>query len=384
MDGTSLRLTRLTLTDFRNYPHLVWQPESRLAFITGANGAGKTNLLEAISLLVPGRGLRGARASELGRHADDGSTRPWAVHGRFATQSGDLDIATGTLVGSGAPPADRRVFRLDGSPPRTQAAIGARLAAVWLTPQMDRLFLEGAAARRRFLDRLVFALEPGHAREASAHDHAITSRNRLLLRGSAAPGWIAGLEDSIARHAVALTAARLGLVRGLNVALAGGAAAGFPPARLRLVCPIADRLATSPALAVEEWLRTELACARSTDAAAASTARGAHRADLALSDESGLDAAMASTGQQKALLVGVILGHASLIQKTRGFAPMLLLDEPAAHLDEDKRRKLFTALAALPGQAIITGTDADVFRPLEGRAKGFQVTRGAALNPLVG
>ena len=384
MGETDLRLTRLALTDFRNYPHLVWQPGARLVCITGPNGAGKTNLLEAISLLVPGRGLRGARAPDLGRHDPSGTPWPWAINGRFTTPTGELEIATGTLTGAGQPPAERRVFRLDGQPARSQAAIGARLAAVWLTPQMDRLFVEGAAARRRFLDRLVFALEPGHAREAGAHDHAVTSRNRLLARATTTPAWLAGVEDSIARHAVALTAARLGLVRALTAALADGAAAGFPVARLRLLCPIADRLATAPALAVEDWLRASLAASRATDTATGSTALGAHRTDLALSDESGLDAALASTGQQKALLVGTILGHAALIQQARGFAPLLLLDEPAVHLDEDRRRKLFTALAKLTAQAFITGTDADVFKPLEGQAKGFELGQGSALDPLGG
>ncbi len=384
MGENGLQLTRLALTDFRNYPGLVWHPDSRLVFITGPNGAGKTNLLEAISLLVPGRGLRGARAHDLGRHAEDAAPRAWAVNGRFSTPSGDLELATGTLTGAGQPPAERRVFRLDGAPPRSQATIGARLAAVWLTPQMDRLFLEGASARRRFLDRLVFALDPGHAREASSHDHAITSRNRLLAQGPIDESWIAGIEDSIARHAVAVTAARATLVARLNDALAQGAAAGFPIARLRLLCPIADQLAAAPALAVEDWLRAQLARSRQADARAASTSLGAHKADLALSDEAGLDASLASTGQQKALLVGTILGHAALIQQARGFAPLLLLDEPAVHLDESRRAALFTALKTLPAQTILTGTDDETFWPIRGAAKGFRVGPGSALDPLGG
>ncbi len=367
MSAPALRLTRLTLSHFRNYPTLTWRPGARILVLSGANGSGKTNLLEAVSLLVPGRGLRGARIADLAAHG----SAEWAVAGRFATPGGEIDIGTGTPPGG---PPDRRVFRLDGAAPRSQAALSAHVAAVWLTPQMDRLFQEGAAGRRRFLDRLVFALEPGHAGEVAAHDTAMASRNRLLGGGGADAAWLAGLEDAMARHGVAVTAARLALARRLNAALATGAAAPFPVALLGLRCPIAERLGAGPALDAEEWLRRSLAAGRTRDAAAGSAATGAHRADMTLADAASLQpAGQASTGQQKALLIGVVLGHAALLAEARGFAPLLLLDEPAVHLDAARRAALFAALARLPAQALLTGTDAEVFQPLAGRAEFWQV-----------
>ncbi len=374
MAEPALRLARLTLSRFRSYAALAWRPQAPLVVLHGANGSGKTNLLEAISLLVPGRGLRGARISDLARHGESA----WAVAGRFMTPDGEVDIGTGTPPEG---PADRRVFRLDGATPRSQSEVGARLSAVWLTPQMDRLFQEGASGRRRFLDRLVYALEPGHAREVAAHETAMAGRNRLLAAGSRArgadPAWLAGLEEQMARHAVAATAARAALVSHLNARLAEGAAAPFPAARLVLLDPIAERLAAGPALAAEDWLRGALAASRARDAAAGGAAFGAHRADMALEDAAtGLSAAQASTGQQKALLLGVVLGHAALLAEARGFSPLLLLDEPTVHLDAARRAALFAALQRLPAQALLTGADRETFLPLRGVAEGFEVVPG--------
>jgi DNA replication and repair protein RecF len=364
-----LRLRRLTLTDFRNYAALTWRPAARISVLHGPNGSGKTNLLEALSLLVPGRGLRGARNADLPRLAGPGG---WAVNARLETQEGETSIGTGS-----DPTSDRRVFRLDGAAPRNQADIARLVAAVWLTPQMDRLFQEGLSGRRRFLDRLVWALEPGHAREIAAHDTAVGSRNRLLAEGRHDRAWLAGLEDSIARHAVAASAARMDLVQRLNAQIEAGIATSFPPARIGLGCPIAERLADQPALAVEDWLRDELAASRSRDASAGTTSHGAHRTDMRLTDViTDTPAALASTGQQKALLIGVILAHAGLIAATRGFAPLLLLDEPAVHLDAERRDALWNVLEALPAQTILTGTDSDIFLPLAGRAEAFATGDG--------
>lgn len=363
-----LRLNRLTLTDFRSYAALNWRPSARVAVLYGPNGSGKTNLLEALSLLVPGRGLRNARNADLPRQNGPGG---WAVAARLRTVDGETTIGTGCDPGS-----DRRVFRVDGSAPRNQGDVARLVAAVWLTPQMDRLFQEGLSGRRRFLDRLVWALEPGHAREMAAHDTAVHSRNRLLAEGRQDRAWLAGLEDSIARHAVAASAARLGLVTRLNVEIEHTAGA-FPPARISLACPIAERLETEPALAVEDWLRAGLAASRTRDAAAGSSALGAHRTDMLLTDvTTGTPAGLASTGQQKALLIGVILAHAGLIASARGFAPFLLLDEPAVHLDAARRQALFNVLAALPAQTVITGTDAEIFLPMADQAEAFAVSGG--------
>jgi DNA replication and repair protein RecF len=340
--------------------------------IAGPNGIGKTNLLEAISLLGPGRGLRGARAGEIGRR--NGEARPWAAWGRFEGPHGGCEIGTGTVGEEGPDP--RRRWRLDGEPLKTAADLADRAAAVWLTPQMDRLFQEGASGRRRFLDRLVWALEPGHAREVAAHETAMSGRNRLLGEGRRDAGWLAALEDAMARHAVAIAAARRALVQRLNALLESGAATrSFPAARLDLLDPIASALDTMPALAVEDRLRGDLAATRARDAAAGGASVGAHRADLGMTHlPKNLPADLCSTGEQKALLISVVLAHAALIGAARGFAPLLLLDEVAAHLDTARREALFAALAELPAQVFLTGTESATFAPLRGIAEGFGAT----------
>ncbi len=370
-----LRLTRLTLTNFRSYSGLTWRPGARVCVITGPNGSGKTNLLEAVSLLAPGRGLRGARIAEFGRRGPDGP-HAWGVVGHLERDGLATEVATGTpLEGK----LERRVFRIGGAPARNQAEIAEIAAAVWLTPQMDRLFQEAASGRRRFLDRLVWALEPGHAREVSAYETALASRSRLLAQ-QAERAWLAAVEDSMARHAVAVAAGRAMLVARLNAVLEAGAAGRFPMARLILEDPIAERLGEQPALAVEDWLRAALAESRGLDAAG-SARYGAHRADMTLADAAtGLTAALASTGQQKALLIGVVLGHAALIAAARGAAPLLLLDEPAVHLDADRRAALWEALAQNQAQALLTGTDPEPFAGLAGSAE-FLVAGGGTLRP---
>jgi len=241
---------------------------------------------------------------------------------------------------------------------------------------MDRLFQDGASGRRRFLDRLVWALEPGHAREVAAHDAAMAGRNRLLAEGRRDARWLAALEDAMARHSVAATAARRALATRLNATLAAGTATGaFPAARLDLLDPIADALNGSPALAVEDRLRDELAASRVRDAAAGGSAVGAHRADLSMTHlPKDLPAELCSTGEQKALLVSVVLAHAALIGAARGFAPLLLLDEVAAHLDITRREALYAALATTPAQVFLTGTEPDIFAPLQGMAEGLRAT----------
>ncbi len=369
----AFRLERLTLSRFRSYVGLTLALTSPVSLFIGPNGAGKTNLLEAVSLLAPGRGLRGARRADLARREAGGTGGSWAVAGRFVTPLGPLEVGTG-VEGVEVP---RRTFLVDGTPVRSQADVAARVAMVWLTPQMGSLFQDGAAERRRFLDRLAFSLEPAHARELAAYETALAERNRLLAAGRPDPAWLAGLEDALARHGVAVAAARRNLVTALNRVLEGGVAGDFPRAVLACACPWAEALQRDPALAVEEALKARLAEDRAGDAEAGATRSGPHRADLLLIHaESGMPAQLCSTGEQKALLVSIILAHAVLIAEARGFAPMLLLDEVAAHLDPRRREALFAALLALPLQALLTGTELAAFAALAGVAEAFAVEPG--------
>lgn len=359
------------LRDFRSYASLDQPIAGRIVVVTGGNGIGKTNLLEAISLLGPGRGLRAAKGAELGRR-EGAESLAWAVAGHFDGPEGPVVIGTGAEAGH-----DRRSFRLDGGPVRNQAEIARHSATLWLTPQMDRLFQEAASGRRRFLDRLVWALEPTHARDVGAHDAAMTQRNRLLSEGRRDAGWLAALEDTMARHAVAAVASRRALATRLNAVLAAGLAGSFPATRLELLCPIAAALDEQPALAVEDALRAGLAADRARDAAAGGARQGAHRTDLRmvlLPKE--IPAELCSTGEQKALLVAIVLAQAALVRERRGFAPLLLLDEVAAHLDPARREALFSALAELPAQCFLTGTELPPFEPLRGLAEAFLAKPG--------
>ena len=244
---------------------------------------------------------------------------------------------------------------------------------------MDRLFTDAASGRRKFLDRLVVALEPAHAREVAAFEAASAQRNRLLAEPRADADWLAGLEDSMARHAVAATAARMVLVSRLNAALESGAAEPFPAVYLALDCAIAERLAANPALAVEDWLRGALRDARSADAARGAASFGPQRADLTIADAgTARPAGLSSTGQQKSMLIGIILGHAALIAAARGAPPLLLLDEPLVHLDEARRQALFVALSGRGLHAFLTGTDAEPFKPL---AAAYYKVRDSRIEP---
>jgi len=374
----ALWLGRLMLTDFRSYARVELAPDARPVVLTGPNGAGKTNLLEAISFLAPGRGLRRAKLAEVERRvpAEAAGRTSWAVAASVATAQETRELGTGrdpALDAAEGNGRERRLVRIDGAPARSQQELGEILGMVWLTPQMDGLFREGAAARRRFLDRLVYGFDPAHAGRVSAYEQALRERARLLKAGRAEPAWIAALEDGMARHGVAIAAARRALVARLGQACAAGVGA-FPVAGLALSGEVEDWLAGEAALAAEDRLRARLAEHRAGDAESGGAAIGPHRSDLLVRHlDRGQAAELCSTGEQKALLISIVLAHARLIGLHRGAAPLLLLDEVAAHLDAVRRRALYDEILALGVQAWMTGTDAETFAPLGEAVQSYRV-----------
>jgi DNA replication and repair protein RecF len=368
-------VTRLVVTDFRNYREARLTIGTAPVVLTGPNGAGKTNLLEALSFLAPGRGLRGAKLTEIDRRREGGCDRRdsgWAVAAVVATRHGAVRLGTGRDPGA----SERRIVRIDGEPVRSQATLGERLGVVWLTPSMDRLFVEGPGGRRRFLDRLVLGLDPAHASRVAAYEQALRERSRLLRDGRTDPAWLAALEEVMAEQGVAVAAGRRDTAQRLDRACAE-AEGPFPHARLRLVGTLENWLDEIPALAAEARFSAALAANRQSDASAGGAALGPHRSDLAVSlADKGIAAEFASTGEQKALLIAILLAHAALQRALRGEPPLLLLDEIAAHLDASRRASLFESLLRLDSQAWLTGTDNALFVPLRRDAQFLSVRDG--------
>ena len=365
-------ISKLTLTNFRNYAALAIDLAPGAVVFSGDNGAGKTNLLEAISFLTPGRGLRRAPYADVAREGGDGG---FALHARLDGPDGQVEIGTGISVGEGE--GGRRV-RINGATARSAEDMLEWLRVVWLTPAMDALFTGPAADRRRFLDRLVLAIDPGHGQRALDYEKAMRSRNRLLTDGSRDDRWFEAIETQMAETGVAIAAARAELVRLLAAMIDRLPDTGpFPQADISLSGDLEADVSTAPAVDVEERFRRALAGGRDRDRAAGRTLEGPHRSDLLVRHRpKAMPAELCSTGEQKALLVGIVLSHARLTGEMSGMTPILLLDEIAAHLDGGRRAALFSILEELNCQAFMTGTDAALFSSLKGRAQFLTVDHG--------
>jgi DNA replication and repair protein RecF len=367
-------ISKLILTNFRNYATLSIDLGPGAVIFSGDNGAGKTNLLEAISLLTPGRGLRRAPYADVAREGGDGG---FALHARLDGPDGPVEIGTGISGGDTAGEGGRRV-RINRAAARSTEDMLEWLRVVWLTPAMDGLFTGPAADRRRFLDRLVLAIDAGHGQRALDYERAMRGRNRLLAEGSRDGAWFDAIEMQMAETGVAIAAARSELMRLLAAMIDRLPVDGpFPQADIGLSGALESAVGTSPAVDVEEWFRRTLAEGRDRDRAAGRTLDGPHRSDLVVRHRpKAMPAELCSTGEQKALLVGMILSHARLTGEMSGKAPILLLDEIAAHLDGGRRAALFSILEELNCQAFMTGTDAALFASLKGRAQFLTVDHG--------
>ncbi len=377
-----MALTRLTLTDFRSYAQADLALAGGPVFLVGPNGAGKTNLLEAVSLLIPGRGLRGSGLAEVGRRQPgEARGRAWAV--AAVVRAGGEETRVGTGVAEAG--ASRRTVRLEGEtvPP---GRLADHLRQVWLTPAQDRLFLEGAGERRRFFDRLVFAGLPRHAAHAGAYDKAQRERMRLLVDGPADAAWLDALEARMAEAGALMADARATTLSALQAEIDGRGERPFPQAALSLTGEWEQMAGAGASIAdVEGKLAAALAAARDRDAAAGRALTGPHRGDLAvIHAEKDRPAAECSTGEQKALILNLVLAQAARLARAESApAPILLLDEVAAHLDRRRRAALFDEITAMGLQAFLTGTDEHLFEDLRGRAQGVRVD-ASGLAPLEG
>lgn len=366
-------VARLSLADFRNYSSLALDFAPGAVVLTGDNGAGKTNLLEAISFLSPGRGLRRAVLEDVARA---GATSGFAVHARLEGAFGEVEIGTGTF-GEPGEAAGRRV-RINGAAVRSADEMLDFVRVMWLTPSMDALFTGPAAERRRFIDRLVLAIDPAHGRRALDYEKAMRGRNRLLADNVRDDAWFEAIETQMAETGAAIAAARVEIVRLLGVMIERLPGDGpFPQADVALSGTLEEMLPGMAAVDAEEAFRRALADNRGRDRAAGRTLDGPHRSDLLVRHRpKDMAAELCSTGEQKALLTGLVLSHARLVAELSGAAPILLLDEIAAHLDAGRRAALFSILDDLGCQAFMTGTDPELFSSIRETAQFLTVSGG--------
>jgi DNA replication and repair protein RecF len=372
---TASRIHRLTLTHFRNYRAASLQTRSDVVVLVGPNGAGKTNCIEAISFLSPGRGLRRATLEDVADNQGDGS---WAVSAEVEGALGLATLGTGIDAPGADASATSRRCRIDREPVTSAAAFGDHLRMVWLTPSMDGLFLGPASERRRFFDRLVLAIDSEHSARVSALDRSLRSRNRLLEVRNYDDHWCDAIERETAELAVAVAAMRGQTVTKLAAMLrARGETSPFPPALIMLDGWMENALMSESATSVEDRYREILRNNRARDAIAGRTLDGPHLTDLqVIYAPKNMPARDASTGEQKALLIGLVLAHASLVAEMTGITPLLLLDEVVAHLDPDRRTALFDELSRLGAQVWMTGADPAAFSDIGASGEVFAVDSG--------
>ena len=370
---------RLTLTNFRNYHAASLDAAADTIVLVGPNGAGKTNLIEAISFLAPGRGLRRATLDEVAFGEGDGS---WAVAAEIEGALGLVTLGTGIERPLEEGAAIARKCRIDREPVGSAAAFADHLRVVWLTPAMDSLFVGAPAERRRFLDRLVLAVDAEHASRVNALERSLRSRNRLLEEPRPDAHWLDAVEHETAELAVAVAGLRVETVRRLEAVLANRKDSAFLSAEIALDGWMEALISDHPAAEIEERYRAVLRDNRARDTAAGRTLDGPHLTDLeVVYAAKGIAAADTSTGEQKALLIGLVLAHAGLIAAMTGFAPVLLLDEVVAHLDPARRGALYGELLQLGSQAWMTGADPMLFAEIEATAAEFIEVRSGRLQP---
>src|SRR5579862_6005432 len=372
---TPSRIHRLSLTHFRNYRAASLQTRGDVVVLVGPNGAGKTNCLEAISYLSPVRGLRRATLEDVADNQGDGS---WAVSAEVEGALGLATLGTGIEAPIAEALGTTRRCRIDREPVGSAAAFGDHLRMVWLTPAMDGLFMGAASERRRFFDRLVLAIDSEHSSRVSALDRSLRSRNRLLEVRNYDDHWCDAIERETAELAVAVAAMRgQTAIRLAAMLRARGRAPDFPSAQIMLDGWMENALTTEPATSVEDRYRQILRDSRPRDAIAGRTLDGPHLTDLqVIYAPKGIAAREASTGEQKALLIGLVLAHANLVAEMTGITPLLLLDEVVAHLDPDRRRALFEELAKLGAQVWMTGADPAAFADIGPGGELFDVESG--------
>jgi len=382
VDGPLIR--KLTVSNFRNYSTASLEPSKQMVVLLGNNGAGKTNLLEAISMLSPGRGLRRAQLTQLNRAKTDvinknntiEAQRQWAVSVRVESNGFQTTIGTGCA----SPPADgksaKRLVKINGDIVKSQTALNDYLSVSWLTPQMDRLFVEGSSQRRRFLDRLVFAFDALHSKRVNRYNHALRERKKLLQSWTQDTSWLNAIENSLAELGVAIALTRQDLIRRLSPII-GKNMGLFPSAFIYMEGEVENWLEGNSALEVEQRFREELKKSRANGFSESNQIPGPHRSEFkCLHSFNKMEASLCSTGEQKALLVSIMLSHAILRKKECGSAPILLLDEISAHLDGRRRSSLFELLQDLDSQIWMTGTESGAFSDILKIAEAYNISEG--------